>query len=266
MFVIDSHHHVGFPGDNGQSLGGVGRLDELEGRTTVMDRDGVNQAIVIPSHAYDRRNGIVDTRLANDNIANYRDTNPDRFPAAACIVEPTHGDAGLDELLRCKEHLDIAAVSIHTRFQGVSLNDPSVVAIVTRAIELDMVPIIHAYPEDIDEALWKAVQFARKMPRVPMLILDAFATYESTHYCWEAAELCPNFLFDTALSYTFERIQSFVHDFGPERVVFGSDTYSPEPGQPTTHLLHHILQSSLSDDAKALICGGNAVELFGIHR
>jgi predicted TIM-barrel fold metal-dependent hydrolase len=266
MFVIDVHHHVGFPGDNGKPLDGVQVLDEVQRRTAVMDGHGVDQAFVIPSHAYDRRNGTADTRRANDNIAMYRDANPDRFPAAACIVEPTHGDAGLEELSRCKEDLGIRAVSIHTRFQGVSLNDPSVSAIVARAIELEMVPVIHAYPEDIDEALWKAVQFARKMPPVPMIILDAFATYESTHYCWEAAELCPNFVFDTALAYTFERIQSFVDAFGPERVLFGSDTYSSEPGQPTTHLLRQILGSSLSDDAKSLICAGNAVRLLGTNQ
>jgi predicted TIM-barrel fold metal-dependent hydrolase len=100
------------------------------------------------------------------------------------------------------------------------------------------------------------------LPSVPMLVLDAFSTYESTLYCFEAADICQNLIFDTALSHTFERIRMFATTFGAERVVFGSDTYSTVPGQPTSHLLQQILQSSLPDDAKELICGGNARRLF----
>ena len=94
-----------------------------------------------------------------------------------------------------------------------------------------------------------------------MLVLDAFATYESTMYCSEAADLCPNLIFDTALSFTFERIKTFVLNFGAERVMFGSDTYSVTPGQFSTHLLAQIRASSLPEESKALICGGNARRL-----
>jgi predicted TIM-barrel fold metal-dependent hydrolase len=261
MFVLDTHHHVGHPDQTNE---GEVSAEEVRRRLAVMDNEGVTNALVIPSHAYDRRDGVADSRRVNDGIARYRDANRDRFPAAACIVEPTHGEAGLDEMSRCRDLLGINAVSIHTRFQGVSLNDPSVLAIVERAIDLGILPIIHAYPEDCDEALWKAVQFARRLPKVPMLILDAFSTYESTLYCNEAADLCPNFIFDTALAYTFERIRTFIDTFGPERVMFGSDTYSSDPGQPATHLLQQILKSSLSDESKELVCGGNAKRLFNL--
>ena len=264
MFVLDAHHHVGHPLGGGEVMGGLTVDEEVRRRLTVMDEEGVDQAFVIPSHSYDRRNGISDTRAVNDGIARYRDANPRRFPAAACIVEPTHGDAALQELARCRDERGFAAVSLHTRFQGVSLHDASVTAIVEAAIGLGVLPILHAYPEDIDEALWKVVRLARRLPPTPMLVLDAFSTYESTLYCYEAADLCPGLVFDTALSYNFERIRVFADTFGPDRVVFGSDTYTPQPGQPTSHLLQQILRSSMKDEAKELICGGNARRLFGL--
>jgi predicted TIM-barrel fold metal-dependent hydrolase len=265
MFVLDTHQHVGHPLGTGESGVGIGPGEELRRRFAVMDHEQVDQAFIIPSHSYDRREGISDTRRVNDHIAAYRDANKDRFPAAACIVEPTHGDAGLDELSRCQDALALNAVSLHTRFQGVSMDDDTVTTIVKRSIELGILPVLHAYPEDCDEALWKVVRLARRLPQVPMLVLDAFSTYESTLYCHEAADICPNLVFDTALSHTFERIRVFAEAFGAHRVLFGSDTYSTAPGQPTSHLLQQILQSSLPDESKALICGGNARRLFNLE-
>ena len=264
MFAFDVHHHVGQPESNLGSEPGRREDDEVRRRLAVMDAEGVDQAFVIPSHSYDRSAGVADSVRINDHIAAYRDAHADRFPAAACIVEPTHGKAGLEELRRCRDQLGIRAVSVHARFQGISMNDPSAAAIVKAAFDLGMLPVLHAYPEDCDEALWKIVQLVRRLPRQPVLILDAFSTYESTLYCAEAADLCPNLVFDTALSYTFERIASFTREFGAERVLFGSDTYSVTPGQPSTHLLRHICASSLPDTAKELICGGNARRLFGL--
>ena len=265
MFVFDVHHHVGQPERDLGSAAGPREDDEVSRRLAVMDAEGVDQAFVIPSHSYGRSAGVADSVRVNDHIAAYRDAHADRFPAAACIVEPTHGQAGLEELQRCRDQLGIRAVSVHARFQGISMNDPSAAAIVATAFDLGMLPVVHAYPEDCDEALWKTVQLVRRLPQTaPVLVLDAFSTYESTLYCSEAADLCPNLVFDTALSYTFERIASFTREFGAERVLLGSDTYSVTPGQPSTHLLRQICASTLPDTAKERICGGNARRLFGL--
>ena len=65
-----------------------------------MADNDVDQAIVIPSHAYLRPDGIADTRRVNDHIAAYREHDPKRFPAALGIVEPLYGARGLEEIDR----------------------------------------------------------------------------------------------------------------------------------------------------------------------
>jgi hypothetical protein len=242
------------------------RIDdqELDKRLEIMERGGVAQAIVIPGHGYERPNGAADTRAVNDHIAAYRDRRPECFPAAVGIVEPRDGPLGLDELQRAKEELGLAGVSLHTRFQGVSLDSRWVNVYVERMAELGLVPVIHAIPDTADEALWKLAALARSLPEVTLLALDAFASYESTRECFHVAEVAPNVLFDTSLSYNFDFIEDFARQFGAERVVFGTDLYSWPVGRRISHILGQIFESDLADEEKALIVGGNARRLFGL--
>jgi predicted TIM-barrel fold metal-dependent hydrolase len=269
--IFDCHHHVGdVKGFLGEYLGDDPSTDadpaalEVERRLRIMDAAAVRQAAVIPGHGYERPNGIADTRRINDDIAAYRDRKPDRFPIAIGVVEPLHGAASLAELERVKRELNLGGISFHARFQGVSMDSPWVLKYVEKMGELGLVPVLHAMTESPDEAIWKAVGIARAFPDVSMLVLDAFSTFEGTKECGEAAEAAPNLLFDTSLSYMFDFIEVFAQRFGAERVVFGTDLYSPPLGRRISHLLPQILESSLTDADKAAILGGNARKLFGV--
>jgi predicted TIM-barrel fold metal-dependent hydrolase len=270
--VLDVHHHVG---DAFTALGGT--LDptagmapdeyertELESRLEIMDRDDVAQAVVIPGHGYRRAEGEVDTRRVNDGIAAYRDRRPDRFPVAIGVTEPAYGAASLDEIDRVHEELGLAGVSYHTRFQGVSLDSGWVARGVERLGERDLVPVIHAMDDTPEEALWKLAALARRVPHVTILALDAFSSFEATRQCDLVAEIAPNVVFDTSLSYNFDFIEDFARRFGVERVVFGTDLYSWPVGRRISHLLDQIVGSDLDAAAKAAILGGNARRLFGL--
>jgi len=211
-----------------------------------------------------RTRGIVDTRAENDAIARYRDALPERFPAAVGIVEPRDGEASLDEIVRVKEELGLVGLSFHTRFQGTSLDSQWILTYCARMAEIGLVPVIHAMNETPEEALWKLAVVARSIPDTKVLALDAFGSYESTRQCFFIAELAPNILFDTSLSYNFDFIEDFANRFGAERVVFGTDLYSHPVGRRISHLLEQILSCDLSREHKALILAGNAQRLFGI--
>jgi uncharacterized protein len=268
--VLDVHHHVG---DAFTALGGeldpTGAMSaadydrvELESRLAIMDTGGVRQAVVIPGHGYLRPNGIGDTQRINSSIARYRDRMPDRFPVAVGIVEPQHGAALLDEIDRCHDELGLAGISFHTRFQGVSLDSRWITAAVERLAERGMVPVVHAMDETPEEALWKLTALARAVPDTPFLALDPFCSFEATRQCFFAAELAPNIMFDTSLSYNFDFIEDFVRRFGAERVAFGTDLYSWPVGRRVSHVLEQIVLCELADRDKALILGGNARRLF----
>ncbi len=270
--VLDVHHHVG---NAFRALGGAvdsaPELDEaeyerieLESRLEIMDRSDVQQAIVIPGHGYHRANGIADTRIENDAIAAYRDRTPGRFPGAVGIVEPRDADASFAELDRCKHELGLVGMSFHTRFQGISLDSQWVLAYCSYMAELGLVPVIHAMNETPEEALWKLAVVARSIPDTLVLALDAFGSYEATRECFFIAEVAPNIIFDTSLSYNFDFAEEFAVRFGSDRVVFGTDLYSYPVGRRISHLLGQIRESALSDDDKALILSGNARRLFGL--
>jgi predicted TIM-barrel fold metal-dependent hydrolase len=261
--VFDCHHHVG---DVSAFLGIAEpvphEVNEVETRIAIMDAGGVAQAAVIPSHAYERAEGIADTRRVNDGIAAYRLARPDRFPVAVGIVEPQHGARSIAELDRAKRDLDLAGVSFHARFQGVSMDDPWIARYIEHMANLELVPVLHAMTESPDESLWRIAQLASSVPDVPMLVLDAFSTFEGTKEAPVVAARCPNVLFDTSLSYNFDFIEVFARRAGAERVLFGTDLYSPPIGRRISHLLPQIVESSLSDAEKIAILGGNARRLF----
>lgn len=158
--VLDVHHHVGSAfralGGDVEKAAGMSEAafsqKELDSRLEIMHRGGVEQAIVIPGHGYERANGIADTRLENDAIAAYRDRMPERFPGAVGIVEPRDGAASLDELTRCREELGLVGISFHTRFQGVSLDSQWIRTYCERMAELGLVPVIHAMDETPEES------------------------------------------------------------------------------------------------------------------
>ena len=265
--VFDCHHHVGeASGFMGELAGRAATPEdaEFEARLAIMDRGGVRQAAVIPGHGYERSQGVADTRRANDRIAAYRDRRPDRFPVAVGIVEPLHGAHSLAEIERCARELALVGLSFHARFQGVSMDDLRIRRYVERMGELGLVPVLHALTESVDESLWKIAELAGAFPGLEMLVLDAFSAFDGTKECSAVAARCPNLLFDTSLSYNFDFIESFARRFGAQRVVFGTDLYSPPLGRRTSHLLPQILESDLSPADKALILGANARRLFRV--
>ena len=272
--VFDIHHHVGdaravmaLSEDRPEELDdrAYAKL-ELEKRTSIMDAGGVAQALVIPGHGYGREHGIADTRAQNDSIAAYRDACRDRFPAACGIVEPRDGAASLPEIERCAGQLGLAAMSFHTRFQGVSLDNHWIDTYVGAIAESGMLPIIHALDESADEALWKVGWLAKRHPDTTLVIFDGYSTFEGTKHCGHLAECYDNLVFDISLSYNFDFIEGHIKRFGAERYVFGTDLYSWPLGVRITHLLGQILDSGLSDTESVALLGGNARRLLGVER
>jgi predicted TIM-barrel fold metal-dependent hydrolase len=269
--VFDVHHHVGRAfdalggelGDAGAKAADAARV-ELAERPRIMDEGGIRQALVIPGHGYLRPRGHADTRRVNDEIAAYRDATPERFPVACGIVEPRDGPHAFDEIERIKSELALVAISFHTRFQGVSIDSQWILRYLGRMGELGLVPIIHAMDDTPEESLWKLASIARSLPELTIVALDAFSSYEATRQCFFVAEVAPNVVFDTSLSYNFDSIEEFAMRFGTERVVFGTDLYSWPVGRRVSHVLPQIIECELPRDAKVAILGGNARRLFGV--
>ena len=237
---------------------------EMEARLAVMDANGVDQAIVIPTHDYLRPGGTADTRQVNDAIAAYRNRDPTHFPAAVGIVEPLHGRRAYDELAHVLE-LGLVGVSFHTRFQGVTTDSYLVRGLVERMAELELVPFIHAYAGSPDEAPWMVAELAKTVPEVTMVVLDGFSGLErSAKESSLAAAAAPNLVFDTSLAYSFDIVERFVANFGAGRLVFGTDMYSPPLAYRRSTVLDQLLDSGLDDEQKRTILSSNIARILRI--
>jgi predicted TIM-barrel fold metal-dependent hydrolase len=276
-FIIDAHNHydsgsthlawLGTGSSNADEPAGKARIErDIESRMRLLDGRGVSQAVILASHGYLRPDGIADTRRINDELAEYRDTRPDRFPAVVGVVEPLFGERGLAELDRCKNELGLGGISFHTRFQGVSVDSPLVRRYIERMAELSLVPFVHAMGESSSEALWKLDLLAQDFRDVPMVVLDAFSTIEQASFVPHVAERHPQLVFDTALAHGLAfGIRAVIHRCGPAQIVYGSDIYSPGPTNPELpDVLPEILSLGISDDARAAILAGNISRVLGL--
>lgn len=233
-------------------------------RVEVMDAMGIGRAVLFPSNSYLRPDGIADTRAINDEIAAYCADDPARFPVGVGVVEPLHGAEGDHELRRIAD-LGLKGVSYHTRFQGVTIDNAWVRHHVGLMAELGLVPLVHVNVDSTFESPVLLLRLARSFPEVPMVAIDALASYQHTLECELVAEECPNVVFET--SQAFGNVTAaFAARYGSERVVFGTDLYSHPVAWRTVNT-PDVLAGMLGDErAVADVLWRNAERLFGMPR
>ena len=274
--IIDGHQHVGV--HDAVTRGVAGKItdisteeyrsQELAARVAMMDAYGVDQAIVIPGHAYMRPEGNANTIRVNDEIAAYRDAMPDRFPAAIGIVEPLHGQASYEELHRIKDELGLLGASFHVRFQGVATNSVYVMGLVKEMERLELRPYIHSLGVVCDEAWWRVQDLAESIPETPILVLDPLTTSEHAREAIRVAEKNTNLYFDTSGLGSLNFVYPLIDAVGPERIVFGTNTYSSTKKvseNARQSLIEDIARSDRLDAAaKQLILADNLRRFLGL--
>ena len=132
--------------------------------------------------------------------------------------------------------------------------------------ELGLVPVIHSVAESPEEALWRVQAVARAFPDLPMVVLDVFSSHEQASHAMHVAELAPNLIFDTSLSYAIDPILSLMERFGHQRVVFGTDLYSHPLGYSHSWVLQQFLESGLPPEILSGCAVGNCRATVWTHR
>jgi len=235
---------------------------ELANRLAALDEESVRGAVIIPIHGYLRPEGIRDTALMNDAVAEYRALAPHRFVAAVGVVEPIHGPAGYPEIERCRDEHGFVGISLHGQVATHSL---LMKRLVGRIGEAGMVPFVHAYGT-YTETLAQVESVAHDFPELPMLVLDAFHDRTQAALVPEVAQRCPNLHFDLSSAVGFEVLGlPQVRRVGAHRFLYGSNMHSlPLNTRPLGRLRQAILDSDLPVDDKAKILSGNARRLLGL--
>jgi uncharacterized protein len=260
QFVFDCHHHFGtllFAA--GEKAGQVeaAQRDSAEHKKRVerMHAAGIDAAAIMPVNRYLRPRGAADTRAVNDAIAAYRDRDRTMFPVAVGITEPLHGDEGLQEIIRLDEQLGMVGVSYHTRWQGVTTDDPLVIQGLELLQERRLLAFVHAHADSSMEAPFMVRHLAELFPDLPIIVTDALSGPTQAAQFFSDMREMPNVHFETSCAWNVRAIATAVAVLGPERILFGSDTYSAY--MVTMITPEHIRSMGLGDEATGLILSGN---------
>lgn len=274
MNVFDTHMHVGTLVDilpetkeaAAQAVLPRDQFDEdLRVRRMVMAENRIDRGLVMAALAYPQPDGIADTRKVNDGLAAYRDADRAHFPAAVGVVEPLHGERGLEELDRLHFELGMAGVMWHHRLQGTYIDHRIMRPTLRKMRDHGMIPFIHTNAQSKLESPWRLVMLACEFPDLPIVALDPFSSYEQADEVLFLARFAPNLHFDTALmSGAGTMIPRFIAQHGSERLLYGSNLYSPPMTYKKAPLLEDIRAMDIPEADKANILGGNLARLLRI--
>jgi uncharacterized protein len=258
-YVLDCHHHYGtLVMSTEQRTAGLlaAQRDPAEHATRVgrLRAAEIDAAIVMPINRYIRAEGVKDTQRINDEVAAYRDADPVNFPLAVGISEPLHGDAALDEIARIDESLGMIGVSYHTRWQGVATDDPLVLRGLAEVRSRRMLAFVHSWHESLMEASFMICRLAEQLPDLPIIVTDALSSNAQTQQLMRDSRQLPNLYFDTSCAWNIRVIEHWVDSLGPEKLVFGTDTYS---AHMVTMNYPRLIREVLSDEDAEKVLHGN---------
>ncbi|MGH8927976.1 MAG: amidohydrolase family protein, partial [Acidimicrobiia bacterium] len=268
-----------------------------------MDLQGVDVqvlAIAPPQYFYylDEATGSKVTMMQNDRIAEMAAAFPDRFVGVANLPMD-HPHAAVAEMTRVNRDLGFNGFEINADINGRELDDPRLDPVWARAVDLDMLVILH--PHGFTEArrmgdyylanvicmpLASTLAVSRmilggvweRFPELKMLVVHGggylpfyFARTDHAyrvrpelrhHISRPPSEYLHLLHFDTTV---FERkaVEYLVGEFGAERVLMGSDyPFDMGPTDP----LGFVADAKLSEIERDLVVGGNAARLLKIDR
>ena len=262
MEIFDIHHHLGSLSGGSVLTGEAAAERDYQSRLAMMRENKVDCAAILGATGYMQADGIKATMRCNDTIAAYRKLDPARFPVAAGLVEPLHGDASLGELERIKHELGLNGIVWHNRFQGVAVDHQLMRPLLRKMSELGLVPFLHVNAESNMEAAWRLERLANEFPELTFIAMDAFWTNNNSQIVIEIAKRVPNILWDTSHMHGERYIKRFVVEAGSDKMVLGSTYYSSPPSYRKNQALQMILEAEINDADKANILALNAKRLF----
>src|ERR1700720_846564 len=294
----DDASRIGMGGRGGQDL-----VIDLDTRLKAMDAQAIDlEVLSINPYWYGRDRDLAAkiVQIQNEKLADFVASQRDRFAAFGSLTlqDP---QLAVGELETAVRRQGLRGAAIGGTVAGVPFSDPKFHPVWQKAEELGAVLFIH--PQGLPEltALLTGNGFLRNVIGNPLettialqhLIfegtLDRFpglkiiaahgggylGSYAARgdHACFVSPQNCnPNItlkkkpseylnqLYFDAMVFTPEGLRHLAAEVGASQLMLGSDARFPWQGPPVDHVL---ATTSLSDDEKVAILGGNAAKLFG---
>lgn len=253
--IIDLHAHMGI--SSTLQVGG-----SVENVIHIMDDNGINQAIISPIPGYEDPNGVPDSVAQNNNIANALKDYPDRFPRGLGVIEPRHGKAALPEVDRILGELGLIGLMFHNDFNGMTLDNPAMYAILERASRFKNVVVqAHVAHGSVLEPHFMLGKLAEAFPKITFIAAHPFMDIIALSAAIDLAKHHSNIFFDTCISHHhLFPIEKAVAGIGEDRIMFGSDC----PYFKFCIDREIVEHAEISETAKNKIFAENAARLFNL--
>jgi len=195
-------------------------------------------------------------REGNDALGRDLARHPDRLIGYVSVPTPRLGERAVEEIRRGYEKYGMRGVKIYSHPEA-KITEPYTYPLLEVAAELKMPILAHTTPEECDHL----------MTHVPeaWLVMAHMGGHPYAFGDWHkavaAAKKHPNLILDTASSVIDNGMLEFaVAEVGAERIVFGTDMPLLDPFCQ----MAKVTGAELSDEAKALILGGNHARMLGL--
>lgn len=253
--VIDVHVHT-------QSPGAQFNPREVEDAKRLAAHAGVDRVVYLFNLGTGGRDPSPDDiRASNDLGMRLVESDPDFF-MAFCYLNPSHDpEFSLAEIDRCIVHGNMIGIKL---WVSVHASDPRLDPIMRRAAELRIPVLHHAWYKmtkyEFNESNPREIaDLARRHPDVTIIMAHLAGVR------WRGildVKPYPNVCVDTSGGQPDAGLVEFaVQELGPERVLFGSDW----PLRDFTVQKARVTGSAISQEAKAMILGGNAQRILGLQ-
>jgi predicted TIM-barrel fold metal-dependent hydrolase len=276
----------------------------MEERLRAMDAMAIDMEVLSINpfwYRKDRDTAAQIIKMQNEKLAELCASKPDRFAAYASLALQ-FPDLAVQQLETAMKQQGLRGAAIGGSVLGESFSDPKFHPVWAKAEELGAVLFIHPQstpelnarfkgngwlsntignPLDTTIALQHLI-FEGTLDRFPALkiisahgggYLPSYAP-RSDHACFVSPQNCNpeiqlkkkpteylNQLYFDALVFTPEGLRHLVAQVGASQVMLGSDHPIPWEEHPVDHV---FATTTLSDQDKAAILGGNAARLFGM--
>ena len=295
-----------YPTDELRELSVLPYFGDVENRLRVLDKHGIDKQVLTLARAsiwvsMPPKVAPEMVRVANDAVAEFAATHPDRFIATATLPFPT--DEYLDEFDRCVNQLKVAGIQIMSNANGKQLDDPDFRSFFSRANDTKtpiwIHPQLHAgwsqqyvldkifgWPFDTTMAMARLV-FSGVMEEFQNLnivvhhmgaMVPHFA--ERIKGFYDAGPMFPRAQFkpmredplvyfkrfygDSVLNGSVHAFECGYKFFGPEHIVFATDyPFGPKQGEEwMAGALHQVRTIDLPAHEKELIFSGNLLRIM----
>lgn len=253
--VIDAHSHMGpaFADKPTYLPGATG--DEI---VELLDRASIDLACIFAPIWEGPTFVDPDFHQANASIAAAVKRFPDRLIGYA-RVDPNQRGLAIDELRRCHDEYGFKGLKLHPLWEHFETDNLRLMAPIADFCAEHRWPMFFhgGYYPTCQPALF--MPLAERYPDVAFII--AHFGYAHTADAIIAADRYPNIYLETAANTAASAIQEALRRVDPRQILYGSDLPFTDPEDAQEKFRQQPL---LTDEARALIFGGNMARLLGL--